>query len=230
LRLAIASAAVPGPVVVASRTATARRVARGARIALAAAVGYLAGTGPSAAIATRLAGRDDVDLRRDGSGNPGALNASRVLGRRWGAAVFLADAAKGAAAAVAGRAVAGDAGACAAATASIAGHNWPVWTGFRGGKGVATSAGASVVIFPAFAPVDAAVAAFGATVTRRADRATAICCAARCSAAAVWWWRRWPNAWGPSPGPGVQLFAVAGSAMVLRRFAVSARAGTVTSG
>jgi glycerol-3-phosphate acyltransferase PlsY len=198
-------------------------------VVAAAASGYLIGTFPSAGVATRLARRTDVDLRRDGSGNPGALNAARVLGARWGAAVFAADAAKGAVAALAGRAVAGDLGACAAATAAIGGHNWPIWTGGHGGKGVATTAGASLAIFPAFAPFDAAVAALGVSTTRRADRATALCCAGRCTAAALWWWRRWPNGWGPRPGPGLLGFAVGGSAMVLRRFAVAARASAPSS-
>jgi glycerol-3-phosphate acyltransferase PlsY len=193
-------------------------------VAGAAALGYLAGTFPSATLATRAARRVDVDLRRDGSGNPGALNAARVLGRRWGAAVLVADAAKGALAAVAGRALAGDAGTSAAGTAAIAGHNWPLWTGFRGGKGVATSAGASLVVFPAFAPIDAAVAALATTTTRRAGRAVAVAAAGRTTAAAVWWWRRRPNAWGPAPGPGLVAFAAGGAAMVLRRFATAARA------
>jgi glycerol-3-phosphate acyltransferase PlsY len=196
------------------------------RLLGAAALGYLVGTAPSAVTATRLARRIDVDLRRDGSGNPGALNAATVLGRRWGAAVLVADAAKGALAAVAGRALAGDAGACAAATAAIAGHNWPVWTGFRGGKGVATSAGSALVVFPGFAPAEAAIVAAGVAATRRTDRAVVVWCSARCAASAVWWWRRWPNAWGPSPGAGLTAYAVVGSAMVLQRFA--AARGSVT--
>ena len=65
---------------------------------LAAATGYLAGSIPSADIATRLARTNVDDLRATGSGNPGALNAAAVLGRRWGAAVLGADMAKGAAA------------------------------------------------------------------------------------------------------------------------------------
>lgn len=124
-------------------------------VATATVAGYLAGSMPSADIATRLARREVSDLRTTGSGNPGAVNAAATLGRRWGGAVLAADVAKGALAGTAGRAIAGPAGAYAAATAAIAGHIVPVWSGGRGGKGVATSAGACLSVFPAYLPIDA---------------------------------------------------------------------------
>ena len=156
---------------------------------LAAAAGYLAGSIPSADIATRLARTKVGDLRAAGSGNPGALNAAAVLGRRWGFAVLGADMAKGAAAGVIGRAIAGPSGAYAAATASIAGHIVPVWSGGRGGKGVATSAGACAAVFPAYFPIDAAVAATAAVTARNAERTIWISSAAWVAAAVVWWRR-----------------------------------------
>ena len=166
---------------------------------LAAAAGYLAGSIPSADIATRLARTKVDDLRAAGSGNPGALNAAAVLGRRWGAAVLGADMAKGAAAGVIGRAIAGPSGAYAAATASIAGHIVPVWSGGRGGKGVATSAGACAAVFPAYFPIDAAVAATAAVTARNAERTIWISSAAWVAAAVVWWRRGLSERLGTEP-------------------------------
>jgi acyl phosphate:glycerol-3-phosphate acyltransferase len=188
------------------------------RVALAVATGYLAGTVPWADLAARAASDGAVDLRTEGSGNPGGLNAAKLLGRRWGVAVIVGDAGKGIAAAGVGRKLAGDAGAYAAATAAVAGHCWPVWSGFRGGKGVATWAGCGLACFPAFFPVDAIVAASGAWVWRDPERTMRLTCAAWTAAAVVWWRRQWPNAWGPRPTVALPLFSAATSAMILRRF------------
>src|SRR2546421_6942387 len=100
-------------------------------IVVGAAVGYVIGMFPSADLVARLASRGSVDLRASGSGNPGGLNAARVLGRKWGLLVIVMDAAKGAVAGFVGLAI-GDAAAYAAGTGVIAGHCWPVWNGFRG--------------------------------------------------------------------------------------------------
>ena len=113
------------------------------RVLAATAMGYVLGSFPSADLAGRLASRGvPRDLRAEGSGNPGALNAAQVLGTRWGVAVLAADIGKGAAAGRLGRSIGGDLGAYSAATAAIAGHVAPPWSKFRGGKGIATSAGA----------------------------------------------------------------------------------------
>jgi len=101
-------------------------------IVVGALVGYVIGMFPSADLVTRVASRGSVDLRASGSGNPGGLNAARVLGRKWGLLVIVMDAAKGALAGLVGLAI-GDAAAYAAGTGVIAGHCWPVWNGFRGG-------------------------------------------------------------------------------------------------
>ena len=110
---------------------------------VAAVVGYLLGTIPSAGVVAWLATRGKINLREAGSGNPGAINAIKMLGTRWGVVVLVADIAKGAAAGLLGLLIAGDPGAYAAATAAIAGHIFPVWSGFRGGKGVAAGVGSS---------------------------------------------------------------------------------------
>ena len=119
------------------------------------------------------------------------------------------------------RALAGPGGAYAAATASIAGHIVPVWTRFRGGKGVATSAGACLAVFPAYFPIDAAVAAIGAARSRNAEAAVRLSSTVWVTAAVLWWWRSWPNLWGPEPTIGLPLFAVAGAGMILAKFAAA---------
>ena len=144
-------------------------------IALAIVAGYLLGTFPSAELITRIATRGKVDIREFGSGNPGTLNAIHAIGNVWGMVVLFFDVAKGVAAGFLGWALAGPEGAYAAATASIAGHIFPVWSGFRGGKGVATSAGACLAVFPAYFPINLAVAllergALGPGDARHPDR------------------------------------------------------------
>ena len=112
----------------------------------AALAGYLVSTFPTADLVTRLATRGRVDIRAVGSGNPGGFNTMRSVGKAWGVLVILVDVLKGTAAALAGWAIGDTAGAYAGATAGIAGHIFPVWTGFRGGKGVATALGTMLPI------------------------------------------------------------------------------------
>jgi glycerol-3-phosphate acyltransferase PlsY len=198
----------------------------GARIAFAGAAGYLLGTLPSADVASRLAARhrgDQVDLRAAGSGNPGAANAAKVLGNTWGVAVLAADIAKGVAAGFVGRAIDGDRGAYLAATAAVGGHIAPAWSGFRGGKGISTSAGTCLAVFPAYFGVDLLVAAAGAAGYRNAERATQLSAVGFVGAAVVWAAADLPNGWGPRPSVGLVAFAATTSAMILAKFASSRR-------
>lgn len=117
-------------------------------IVLALALAYLLGSVPGGLVLGRLAG---VDLRAHGSGNAGATNAVRARGAWFGAAVFLFDAAKGIVAAallphLAAAPAAWLAEACAGAV--VVGHVFPVWFGFRGGKGFATALGAILMLSP----------------------------------------------------------------------------------
>ncbi len=188
----------------------------------AAFVGYLAGsvlTADPAARAARRVRRTEVDLRAVGSGNPGAANAMANLGTTWGLAVLAGDIAKGAAAGAGGRWIAGDAGAYAAASAAVGGHCFPVWSRFRGGKGVATSAGTTLAVFPAYVPVDLGLVAVSWVASRHAARATLATSALFVVAAALWKRHQWPNLWGPKPTWGMPLYAVATSAMIAYRFA-----------
>src|SRR5262245_7324847 len=104
-------------------------------------LGYVLGSIPFAFVVARRWGH--VDLRRSGSGNIGAANVFRTSGILIGLSVLALDVAKGAMAVVlAQRLRAGSAGLTAAGIAAVIGHIYPVWLGFRGGKGVATACGA----------------------------------------------------------------------------------------
>jgi glycerol-3-phosphate acyltransferase PlsY len=108
---------------------------------------YFIGSVPFAVILSR--GRGAADLRRIGSGNVGAANVFRVSGPRAGLLVAMLDIIKGAASvAVADRLGADSGVTAAAACAAVVGHVFPVWLGFRGGKGVATAWGAFSVLTP----------------------------------------------------------------------------------
>lgn len=113
-------------------------------IALVAA--YLLGSIPFALIAGKLAG---VDLRTVGSGNLGATNVFRALGRTAGVAVMALDISKGVAAVLVAKALTGSPWPLAAGALAILGHVFPVWTNFKGGKGVAVGAGALIGLVPA---------------------------------------------------------------------------------
>jgi glycerol-3-phosphate acyltransferase PlsY len=115
--------------------------------------GYLLGSIPFALLLTRRRG---IELRNVGSRNPGAANVLRSAGVGAAVAVMLLDAAKGTVAVGTARLMSGDvAVATSAGLAAIVGHIYPIWSGFRGGKGVATSAG----VFAVLAPLATAIAA-----------------------------------------------------------------------
>ena len=123
-------------------------------VASVAAFSYLIGSIPFGVLAGRIAG---VDLQRHGSGNIGATNALRVLGKKFGLAVFAADTLKGFLPVKAAMLLAlrsrmtvdqTELLAVLAAVACILGHAFPVWLKFRGGKGVATSAGTLLALAP----------------------------------------------------------------------------------
>jgi glycerol-3-phosphate acyltransferase PlsY len=113
---------------------------------LAILLGYLLGSIPFAhIIATRVAG---VDLAKVGSRNIGTRNLTRSLGLGWGLLGGALDFGKGALAMCVGCALAPAAYPwwMLAGTAAVAGHNWPVWLRFRGGKGLATAMGAAAFV------------------------------------------------------------------------------------
>jgi glycerol-3-phosphate acyltransferase PlsY len=103
--------------------------------------GYLLGSIPSGYLAGRwLAG---LDIRREGSGSTGATNVLRVVGKGPALGVFLVDVLKGTAAVLLAKTVLDPfgVGVVLAGLAALAGHIWPVWLGWKGGKAVATGLG-----------------------------------------------------------------------------------------
>lgn len=123
------------------------------------ALAYLLGSLSGSLLVGRLRG---LDIRQHGSGNAGGTNALRVAGWRFALAVVLIDVGKGALAVLLGAwspgpasALAIDAGAQMAACgfAAVLGHCWPLFFGFRGGKGAGTAVGAIFVLAPPFAAI-----------------------------------------------------------------------------
>ena len=131
---------------------------------LAVVAAYLMGSIPFAQLLSRRRG---VDLRRVGSGNVGATNVLRTLGVRPAVFAMMLDAVKGMVAVlVAQRLTNGVAAPVAAGLASMLGHVYPVWLRFRGGKGVATAAGAFAVLTPVGAAAAVGVFLLAVTLTR----------------------------------------------------------------
>ena len=115
------------------------------QIVLSLLIGYLAG---SVSFAVCIAKAKGIDIFSKGSGNPGATNVKRVLGRKAGNFVFLLDFLKGTVAAGVGLWLAGDPGGIAGAGGAVAGHSCSVFLKFRGGKGVAVTMGALLALLP----------------------------------------------------------------------------------
>jgi len=114
-------------------------------------LGYLLGSFPSGYLAGRWC--SGVDIRQLGSGSTGATNVLRQVGKGPALVVFVVDVFKGSAAVILARSLLG-AGAhgwlVAAGLAVLAGHIWPVWLGWKGGKAVATGFGMLLGLVPAF--------------------------------------------------------------------------------
>ncbi len=108
-------------------------------LTVAALLGYLLGSIPFGLVLTRLAGYGDI--RKIGSGNIGATNVLRTGNKPLALATLLLDSGKGAIATLAALYLAGEDAALLAAAGSLVGHSFPVWLGFNGGKGVATTLG-----------------------------------------------------------------------------------------
>jgi acyl phosphate:glycerol-3-phosphate acyltransferase len=112
---------------------------------------YLIGSIPWGYLFARSKG---IDIRQHGSGNIGAANVLRVMGKKWGYLVFLCDFFKGFLSVKLGSLIAAFflvnlvLGSVIAAIACVLGHDYPIWLGFKGGKGIATLAGAVLVLFP----------------------------------------------------------------------------------
>jgi len=125
-------------------------------------LGYLLGSIPIGPLLGRLAG---VDIQRQGSGNSGATNVARTVGKLAGIATLVGDLAKGLAAVLLVADPAHDGPGCAAALAAIVGHSYSIFLRLTGGKGVATAAGAflGLAAIPTLVSMAAFVVVAGAT-------------------------------------------------------------------
>lgn len=196
---------------------------------------YLLGSVPFGLL---VANSQGVDIRAVGSGNIGATNVWRTMGRKWGLLVFFLDAAKGWLAVVLamwlaerwGWDVTGARGkvlahehldasyaAIAGALGCILGHNFPVWLKFKGGKGVATSLGVIVGMMPLASIIVLAIWALVLKVSRYVSLASLIG-AASLPVVVIGLMFLWPRAWwGAVEGWGAFQFSVfAAFAVILR--------------
>jgi acyl phosphate:glycerol-3-phosphate acyltransferase len=198
-------------------------VLRAVLAALAVAVAYVFGTFPSADLAAHLHSGGTTDIRTLGSGNPGAANVRTELGSGWGLFVLVLDMAKGLAACGIARWMIDGNAASIAGIAAVVGHCFPLWNGFRGGKGVATGGGQLLATLPAGVPVVAFGAFIGSKVLRgtRSVRANLGALAGWVIGAALWWALDLPNLWGPEPTGALLIGAAGSSAVILYRFATA---------
>ena len=173
------------------------------------AASYLLGAVPFGFVLARVL--RGVDLREVGSGNIGATNAMRVLGKPWGVVAFLLDFAKGAvpASVLAPSALGAETGATwiavACGAAAVCGHVWPVYLGFKGGKAVATGMGAILVIDPVVAIGAALLWVLVLKLTRYVSLASI---AMGIGFPAVATWRAWRGAVGAELILGTSALAV----------------------
>lgn len=144
--------------------------------------GYLLGSLNVGTMLSRAAYKDDI--RTHGSGNAGATNMARTFGLPAGVLTLSGDMLKGVVSMSLGKYLAGNVGLAAAGAGCVAGHCWPLYYGFRGGKGVAVGAAAALMIDPrVFA---AALAVFAGTAfTSKKVSVGSLCAAASLPAATM---------------------------------------------
>lgn len=169
----------------------------------AAVAGYLIGSIPTAGFLGRLRG---VDLRTEGSGNPGSANALQVSGPWLAILVLVVEAAKGYAAVWVGDEMADETGAIAAGLGVVAGNVYNVWYRFGGGKGLGISLGVLAGLWPTVVPPILAVILLGALISRSSGIASLVSIAGLIIMASLW------SNYGWSTGgidPTVQLVVLA---------------------
>ncbi|NLG85902.1 MAG: glycerol-3-phosphate 1-O-acyltransferase PlsY [Firmicutes bacterium] len=165
---------------------------------------YLLGSIPCGVIAGKLKGKD---IQRLGSGNIGTANAARVLGVPMALAVLVGDALKGFLAVYLGKWLGGTlTAAILAGLAAVCGHNWSLFLGFRGGKGVATSFGACLALSPVLALSLVPIWVVAVALTRYSSLGSILAAGAAPFMAAILR-LGWPIFW----------FAVAGASLIILR-------------
>lgn len=156
------------------------------------AIGYLLGSVDFGVIVPRLAG---VDIYGAGSGNPGASNVLRTMGKKAALAVMLGDMSKGVVAAMVGDLVVGGSAGFASGFAAVVGHCFPVWHRFRGGKGVATGGGMMVWLEPALGIGLILVWVLLTAVAKRASLGSLLVAVALLPGVVLFGHRGWPLLW-----------------------------------
>ncbi len=154
-------------------------------------VGYLFGSIPFGIILTKLAG--GPDLRSIGSGNIGATNVLRTGNKKLAAATLIGDMLKGTVAVLVGaRFLGGPEAALAAGIGAFLGHLFPVWLGFKGGKGVATYLGVLIGVKASIALVFAAIWLSLAYLFRYSSLSALV--ASALTPLLLWFWAGMPKA------------------------------------
>ena len=171
---------------------------------------FLVGSINPATLIARVRG---TDLSVSGSGNPGATNAGRVLGRKWGVLVGALDVLKGLVPTVIAAYWVGPHLAYAVGFAAVLGHIWSPFLLGRGGKGVATTLGAVLGVHPLIAVVVVVAFVLGFVVTRWVAAGSILGALAMLVVAVLVWTDRWPgDVW-----TGIWLTAIALVVLVRHR-------------
>ncbi len=176
----------------------------------AALIGYLIGSLPTAGLLGRIAG---IDLRVEGSGNPGTNNALRTGGAALAAAVLIVEAAKGYLAVWVGMQLADDAGAIAAGLGAVTGNVYNIWYRLKGGKGLGISLGILGAAWPTAIPVTLVVIVVTVLITRSAGLAALAAMGGLIVASVPWAIYSWPTG-GVDPGPQLIVLAVGMSSVM----------------
>jgi glycerol-3-phosphate acyltransferase PlsY len=162
-------------------------------LTLALFLGYIIGSLPTA---NAIAGLFGIDLRSEGSGNPGANNARRLGGPGLSIAILAVEAGKGAAAVLAGDILGGSPEMAAAGLGAATGNVYNVWYRFQGGKGLGITLGVLLVAWPlALPPVIVAIAAV-ALIARSTGMASIGALATLLILGLLWAPMAWPTGWG----------------------------------
>ncbi|MBU1227563.1 MAG: glycerol-3-phosphate 1-O-acyltransferase PlsY [Actinobacteria bacterium] len=154
--------------------------------------GYLIGSVDFGVVVPRLLG---VDIYEIGSGNPGTTNVLRSMGRGAAVVVLVGDILKGLGAAALGAATGSEAAGFAAGLAAVVGHCYPIWHRFKGGKGVATSAGMMLWMSPILGAILLTTWALITLVAKRASVASLLMAIALVPGLVIAGHRGWPLIW-----------------------------------
>lgn len=178
---------------------------------VAAVLAYFIGAIPTASLLARSRG---IDLRGEGSGNPGTNNALRIGGPALALSVLGVEAAKGYAAVWAGVAIADEWGATIGGVAAVAGNVFNIWYGFSGGKGLGISLGVLMAAWPWVLPGLVTLIALTALVTRSAGLAALTAMAGLLVAAFVWPIQDWSTGGFVATGPELVVLATGMTAIM----------------